>query len=53
MAKRKFTNFLPRPKPRQRRHRPGGNRTGGNRQGGRSNTRPANRSGNSNRGTRS
>ena len=43
---------LPKPKPRQRRHRSNTSRTGGNRQGGRSNTRPANRGGNSNRGNR-
>jgi ATP-dependent RNA helicase RhlB len=44
---------LPRPKPRQRRHRANAGRTGGNRQGGRSNNRQGNRGGNTNRGNRS
>ncbi len=44
---------LPKPKPRQRRHRSNAGRTGGNRQGGRSNNRQGNRGGNANRGNRS
>ena len=44
---------LPRPKPRQRRHRSNAGRTGGNRQGGRSNNRQGNRGGNTNRDNRS